>query len=84
MLSRIKLELPDIRKALLEIDDTRLSIDDLKAIGKQLPTTEEINRLKDFDGVGKLAKADQYFFQVRILSRQLLGYSHQLIFLSRL
>lgn len=60
------MELPDIRRALLEVDDNKLSIDDLKAIGKQLPTSEEINRLNDFDGVGKLAKADQYFVQVRL------------------
>lgn len=62
------MELPDIRRALLEIDDNKLSIDDLKAIGKQLPTPEEINRLKDFDGDGKLAKADQYFAQVRLFA----------------
>lgn len=42
MLSRIKLSLPDIRRALLELDDIKLSIDDLRAIGKQLPTAEEV------------------------------------------
>ena len=42
MLSRIKLPLPEIRRALLELDDDLLSVDDLKAIGKQLPTTEEV------------------------------------------
>jgi diaphanous 1 len=43
MLSRIKLDLPDIRKALLDIDDNKLSVDDLKAIGRQLPTSEEVD-----------------------------------------
>lgn len=42
MLSRIKLGYPEIRMALLDIDDRRLSIDDLIAISKQLPTLEEV------------------------------------------
>jgi hypothetical protein len=42
MLSRIKMSFPDIRKALLELDDHKLSYDDLKAISKQLPTSEEV------------------------------------------
>lgn len=64
MLSRIKMGLPEIRKALLDVDDAKLSIDDLKAISKQLPTSEEITRLRGCDDIGKLAKADQYFHQV--------------------
>lgn len=43
MLSRIKMGFPDIRKALLDFDDEKLSVDDLKAISKQLPTSEEVN-----------------------------------------
>ncbi|TCD69991.1 hypothetical protein EIP91_005241 [Steccherinum ochraceum] len=69
MLSRIKLSLPDIRRALLELDDIKLSTDDLKAIGKQLPTTEEIARITDFEDVGKLAKADQYFSHIMTIPR---------------
>lgn len=42
MLSRIKMDYPEIRRALLEIDDEKLSVDDLKAISKQLPTSEEV------------------------------------------
>jgi diaphanous 1 len=42
MLSRIKMGFPEIRKALLDVDDHRLSIDDLKAISKQLPTPDEV------------------------------------------
>lgn len=45
MLSRIKIGLPEIRRALLELDDMKLSIDDLRAIGKQLPTSEEVYQL---------------------------------------
>jgi hypothetical protein len=64
MLSRIKLTPVDIRKALLKIDDDALSVDDLKAMERQMPTAEEITRLKDFGDVSKLAKADQFFYQV--------------------
>ena len=42
MLSRIKMDYPQIRKSIVEIDDERLSIDDLKALSKQLPTSEEV------------------------------------------
>jgi diaphanous 1 len=42
MLSRIKLGYPEIRRALLDIDDQGLSIDDLMAISRQLPTSEEV------------------------------------------
>jgi hypothetical protein len=64
MLSRIKLTPVDIRKALLKVDDEVLSVDDLKAMERQMPTVEEITRLKDFGDVSKLAKADQFFYQV--------------------
>ena len=61
MLSRIKISPQDIRKALLSLEDDQLSIDDLKAISRQLPTNEEITRLKDFDDVNRLAKAEPNF-----------------------
>ncbi|KAJ3474280.1 hypothetical protein NLI96_g12545 [Meripilus lineatus] len=59
----------DIRRAILELDDNLLSVDDLKAIGKQLPTSEEITRIKDFEDIGKLAKADQYFSEIMVIPR---------------
>jgi diaphanous 1 len=48
MLARMKLDLPAIRQAILEIDDTKLSSDELKSIGKQLPTSEEVGRQNYF------------------------------------
>jgi hypothetical protein len=42
MLSRIKMSFVDIRNALLELDDDKLHLDNLKAISKQLPTSEEV------------------------------------------
>ena len=44
MLARIKLDLPALRKAILELDDEKLSVDELKAISRQLPTTDEVRR----------------------------------------
>ncbi|TFY71361.1 hypothetical protein EVG20_g1662 [Dentipellis fragilis] len=69
MLSRVKMGVTDIRKALLDVNDEALSVDDLKAIGRQLPTAEEIVRLKDFEDVSKLAKSDQYFYQIMDIPR---------------
>jgi hypothetical protein len=83
MLSRIKKDNSQIRMSLLEINDEQLSIDDLKAIGKHLPTPEEVGpfhlhstiynksqveRIRLFGDVSKLAKADQYFHEVRVAS----------------
>jgi diaphanous 1 len=81
MLSRIKLDLEEIKRALLDVDDGKLTPDDLRAISRQLPTPEEVGgvifsainvqntlqvtRIRDFEDVGKLAKSDQYFSQVR-------------------
>ena len=69
MLARIKLSKSEIRQALLEVDDNRLSTDDLRAISRQLPTQEEINRIRDFGDLTTLSKADQYFGEVSMLWR---------------
>jgi len=42
MLSRIKLDLEEIRRALLDVDDSKLTPDDLRAISRQLPTPDEV------------------------------------------
>lgn len=42
MLSRFKIGYSAIRQALLDLNDSILSIDELKAISKQLPTAEEV------------------------------------------
>jgi diaphanous 1 len=69
MLSRIKLTFPEIKKCILELNDEKLSVDDLRAISKHLPTGEEVTRIQDFDDVSKLAKADQYFDQIITIPR---------------
>lgn len=64
MLSRIKLELPHIRLAIMELDDDKLTLDNLKAISRQLPSNDEMERIKSFEDVSKLSKADRYFDEV--------------------
>jgi len=68
-LSRFKISYSAIRQALLDLDDLTLSIDDLKAISKQLPTTDEMTRIKDFGDVTKLAKADQFIHEIMTIPR---------------
>ena len=46
MLSRIKLDLEAIRRALLDVDDGKLSPDDLRSISRQLPTSEEVGGMR--------------------------------------
>jgi hypothetical protein len=36
-------------------------------MARQLPSQEEITRLRDFGDLSKLAKADQYFGEVRMI-----------------
>ncbi|KAG2105124.1 uncharacterized protein F5147DRAFT_245959 [Suillus discolor] len=68
MLSRFKMTPLEISQALLRLDD-KLSIDDLKAISKQLPSPEEVARMKDFQDISKLAKADQYLSAIMTIPR---------------
>lgn len=68
MLSRFKMTPLEISQALLSLDD-KLSTDDLKAISKQLPSPEEVTRMKDFQDVSKLAKADQYLNAIMMIPR---------------
>lgn len=42
MLARIKLTYPEIRDAIWNIDDHRLSVDNLMAIRQYIPTKEEV------------------------------------------
>lgn len=64
MLSGIKVAFSDIRKALLELNDDNLTFDNLISISRQLPTSEEIARLKNYEDITRLTKADQYFSQI--------------------
>ncbi|KAF9996381.1 hypothetical protein BGZ65_008027 [Modicella reniformis] len=65
MLSRIKLSYPEIRMALLEILDEKLSIENLKAIKQYVPTSDEIELIKDYDGDFEgLGPAEKFYRQI--------------------
>ncbi|SPO21738.1 related to Diaphanous protein homolog 1 [Ustilago trichophora] len=62
VLTRIKVPFPELRTALLQCDETKLTVDNLRSIKSCLPTTEELELVRDYDGdVGSLSKADQFF-----------------------
>lgn len=69
MLKTLKLSPVAIRDAILAVDDSRLTAEDLVTISKQLPTVEEANRIKDFGDTSKLAEADQYFSEILKIPR---------------
>jgi diaphanous 1 len=80
MLARLKMSPAKIKKAILEVDDEVLGVDDLATLGRMLPTPDEvclkailcivaecyqIERLKSLEGdLTKLAKPDLYFREV--------------------
>ena len=50
MLSRIKMPVANIKRALLAVDDDALSIDDLKAIARHVPSSDEVRNGTPFPG----------------------------------
>ncbi|KAG0210592.1 hypothetical protein BGX33_004803 [Mortierella sp. NVP41] len=65
MLSRIKMTYPEIRVALLEILDDKLSIENLKAIKQYVPTGDEIEIIKEFDGdFETLGNAEKFYREI--------------------
>ncbi|KAF9896366.1 hypothetical protein BX616_007596, partial [Lobosporangium transversale] len=65
MLSRIKLTYPEIRVALMEILDDKLSIENLKAIKQYVPTSDEIEIIKDYDGdFESLGNAEKFYKEI--------------------
>ncbi|KAG0310050.1 hypothetical protein BGZ97_012834, partial [Linnemannia gamsii] len=70
MLSRIKMTYPEIRAALMEILDEKLSIENLKAIKQYVPTGDEIELIKDFDGdFETLGHAEKFYREIYDIPR---------------
>lgn len=62
MLSRIKIPFAQLRTALLQLDESVLTEDNLKALKACVPTSEEMELIREYDGdVSALSKADQFF-----------------------
>ncbi|KAF9438927.1 hypothetical protein BGZ76_002926 [Entomortierella beljakovae] len=65
MLSRIKLSYPDIRIAMMEISDEKLSIENLKAIKQYVPTSDEIEIVKEYEGdFDSLGNAEKFYREI--------------------
>jgi hypothetical protein len=65
MLVRLRMSAKKIKRAIMEVDDDTLTVDDLATLSRQLPSVEEAERLRAYEGdVEKLAKPDQYFREV--------------------
>lgn len=65
MLVRLRMSAKIIKRAVLEVDDETLSVDDLATLSRLLPSADEAERLKAFEGdIEKLAKPDQYFREI--------------------
>ncbi|GAO49290.1 FH2-domain-containing protein [Saitoella complicata NRRL Y-17804] len=70
MLARMRLPYPVIRESLLRIDDTKLSVENLKVIKQYAPTIEEMELVRDYTGdETTLGNAERYFKQVMTIPR---------------
>ena len=70
MLVRLRMGVKTIKRAILEVDDEVLTLDDLVTLSRLIPSGDEVERLKAFDGnVEKLAKPDQYFREISTIPR---------------
>ncbi|GAB5587938.1 hypothetical protein Unana1_02838 [Umbelopsis nana] len=70
MLARLKLSYPDIRDAIWSIDDEKLNIDNLKAIKQYIPTKEDIEVVKNYEGDPVLlGDAERYFRSIMFIPR---------------
>jgi len=70
LLARIKMSIGDIKKSIIELDETHLSGENTRALQRLAPTAEEIETLKNFKGDAKsLGKAEQFFMKVMDIPR---------------
>ncbi|CAO1622300.1 unnamed protein product [Parajaminaea phylloscopi] len=70
VLSRIKMTLPQIRAALVEVKSSRLTLDHLKALKQCVPTPEEAEAVSAFSGnISTLSKADQLIRELQGIPR---------------
>lgn len=70
MLARLRLSPLRIKTAILECDEETLSVDDLAMLVRTLPSPEEAERLRTFDGdLTKLAKPDSFLREMGTIPR---------------
>ncbi|BGP28584.1 hypothetical protein JCM10296v2_000320 [Rhodotorula toruloides] len=70
MLARLRLSPAAIKEAIVRLDDATLSVDNLKAIKHYVPSDDEIELIRGFEGeVKSLSTADQYFAEIASIPR---------------
>jgi diaphanous 1 len=70
MLARLRLSPQRIKTAILECDEETLSVDDLAMLVRILPSVDEAERLRTFEGeITKLAKADSFLREISTIPR---------------
>ena len=70
MLARMRLSYSEIKRAILELDDQTLSIDNLKSLKQYVPAFEEIQLVRNYDGdISKLGNAEKYVLEVMDIPR---------------
>ena len=69
-LAGIRMPFKQIKRALLQMDDETLKVDQLNILALAVPTTEEISLLRGYPGdKAQLATVEQYFLQVMPIPR---------------
>ncbi|CAG8716330.1 10768_t:CDS:2, partial [Funneliformis mosseae] len=70
MLARIKYSYIEIKGAILEIDDEKLSVENLRSLKNYVPSSEEKELIKDYDSdINNLGNAEKYFREVMEIPR---------------
>ncbi|KAK4702492.1 hypothetical protein P7C70_g3733, partial [Phenoliferia sp. Uapishka_3] len=70
MLARLKMPHPAVRDAVLFLDDSKLTLDNLKAIKHFVPSTDEMEAIRGYDGdITTLSASDQYLNEMMVIPR---------------
>lgn len=64
MLARFKMPYADLRKAIEDLDETILTVDNLTSLKQCIPTPDEIAALKEIEDPATLSAPDKYFLEV--------------------
>jgi len=70
MLSRFKISFSDLRKAIMELDESIVTIEGAGALAEYVPTPEEVEQITAFpEEKTKLGKTEQFFWEVKDVPR---------------
>ncbi|CAG8539122.1 376_t:CDS:2, partial [Acaulospora colombiana] len=70
MLARIKLTYKEIKDSILEIDDEKLTVDNLRSLKNYAPNSDEIELVREYDGdFTMLGNAERYFKEIMGIPR---------------